>query len=211
MTTTTRERTERSGATQAPDAYEDYAPKTVPWWAPWLVALTVAAVVIGVGSYLVYGRGYFVPSMMGGDHTVPPVAGYYGGEEIHFIHTEASDPTVATMLSGMMDSPVPTVASLADMPPSALGRVFVFKNGVKPDGDRGPFGYQPDVFDSVPGDETYTPLRAISVVTWKEGARARVLRSANEMAEAEAAGEITVARPGVVVNMPIVSWPNGGR
>ncbi len=205
MTTTTTDRSER------PEAYEDFSPKVAPWWVPWLVALAVAATVIGIGSYLVYGRGYFVSSMMGDDHAVPPVAGYYGGEEIHFIHTEASDPEVATMLSGMMDSPVPTVASLADVPDSALGRVFVFKNGVKPDGDRGPFGYQPDVFDAVPGDEGYTPLRALNVVTWKDGAQPRVLRSAGAVAEAEAADEITIARPGVVVNMPIVSWPSGGR
>lgn len=210
MTTTMKDRDEREPV-QAPDAYDDYAPRTAPWWTPWLVALAVAAVVIGVGSYLVYGRGVFVPSMMGGEHTVPPVAGYYNGEEIHFIHTEASDPAVATMLSGMMDSPVPTVASLAEVPDSALRPVFVFKNGVKPDGDRGPFGYQPDVFDSVPGDEAYTPLRAINVVTWNDSAQARVLRSAKEVAEAEAAGEITIVRPNVVVDMPIVSWPNGGR
>jgi hypothetical protein len=44
---------------------------------------------------------------------VPPVYGYYGGEEVFFIHTETSDPAIASTLEGMMGSPVPVVESLA--------------------------------------------------------------------------------------------------
>jgi hypothetical protein len=207
MNTHTRDSTER------PDAYEEYAPRTRPWWVPWLIALLVAALIVGVGSYFVYGRDGDVASMgMGGDeHAIPPVFGYYAGQEIHFLHTEASDPQVAAMLSEMMDSPVIVVRSLADVPDAALGTVFVFQNGVKPEGDRGPFGFQPDVFDSVPGDPGYTPLRSVNLATWKEDAEPRVLRTAEEVHEAESAGELSIARPGIVVNMPIVRWPTGSR
>lgn len=210
MTTAMKETLERPQRSQRPEAYEEFAPKTSPWWAPWLVALTVASLVIGVGSYLIYGRGYFVPSMMARGQ-VPTIKGYYGGDEVRFQHTEASDPNVASLLTGMMDSLVATVPSLADVPPSALGTVYVFQNGVKPSGDRGPFGYQPDVFDSVPGEPTYRPLRAVNLVTWNKGVEPKVLRSADEVRRVEAAGEIVVARPGVVVNIPIVRWPTGSR
>lgn len=46
-----------------------------------------------------------------------------------------------------------TVPELAEVPDTVLGQVFVFTSGVEPEGATGPFGFQPDVSDSVPGDE----------------------------------------------------------
>jgi len=89
--------------------------------------------------------------------------------------------------------------------------VFVFANGVRPDDQRGPFGFQPDVFDTVPGDADYSPLRALNVVSWQDTREARALRSVGEIEDAQAAGELTIEQPGVVVNMPIVDWPGGAR
>jgi len=110
-----------------------------------------------------------------------------------------------------MGSPVLVVPSLADVPESALATVYVFTNGVQPDGARGPFGFQPDVFDSAPGDEGYSPLRALYLVTWRKESATEVLRSAEEVQAAIDAGRLTVERPGVVVNMPFLSWPGGHR
>lgn len=87
----------------------------------------------------------------------PPVAAYNDGEQVFFVHTETSDPEISDMLTGMMDSPVVTVPELARVPGAALAPVYVFTNGVKTDGARGPLGFQPDVFDTVPGDAEYTP------------------------------------------------------
>ncbi len=74
--------------------------------------------------------------------------------------------------------------------------VFVFTNGVK---GEGPSGFQPDVFDAAPGNPRYTPLRRVNLVTWKDGVRARVLRSVEEIQRARARSEVTVAQPAVVV------------
>ena len=134
--------------------------------------------------------------------------GFYNGNEILFIHTEASDRKVADLLTGMMGSKVIFVPSLSTVPASSLSDVFVFTNGVR---GGGPMGFQPDVFDSVPGDENYTPLRALNLVSWKEGMAAKELKSVEELKETEAKGELTISRPGAVVNMPIVKWPGGQR
>lgn len=202
-------------STDRPDAYEEFAPRLRPWWIPWLVALVVAGAVIGVGSYFAYGRETDVASMdMGADgHAVPPVKGFYAGQEMHFVHTEASDPQVAGMLTDMMGSPVIVVRRLADVPSSALADVYVFTNGVTPDDEmeRGPFGFQADVFDSVPGDAGYSPLRAVNLVTWRNEDDARVLPSLEDIEAAEVARELTIDQPGVVVNMPIIDWPGGER
>ena len=139
---------------------------------------------------------------------VPSITGYLEGREILFQHTEASDPQVAALLSEMVTSPVLVVPALAQAPPGLLANVYVFKNGVR---GGGPFKFQPDVFDHAPGSDGYRPLRAVHLVTWKDERSARLLKSAGEVVAAEKAGEITIERPGVVVNMPLVTWPGGGR
>lgn len=138
----------------------------------------------------------------------PEVKGFYKGGEVRFIHTEASDPQVASMLTMMMGPQVVVVPSLAQAPESALAGVYVFTNGLK---GGGPFGFQADVFDSVPGDQGYSPLRAVILVTWKDGVAARELRSVDEIKAAESRGELTTKRLGAVVNMPMLSWPGGHR
>lgn len=139
---------------------------------------------------------------------VPPVKAYTEGQEIRFIHTEASDPKVAELLTQMMGSPVLVVPALAKAPESMLATVYVFKNGVRGDG---PFGFQPDVFDNPPGSNAYSPLRAIHLITWKKEQAARELRTAAEVKVAEAAGELKIEQPGIVVNMPLLTWPGGRR
>ncbi len=143
---------------------------------------------------------------MGSDSNASPVKGYAEGQEILFIHTEVSDPKIAGVLTKMMGSPVPVVPSLADVPDSMVANVYVFTNGIK---DGGPLGFQPDVFDSQPGTGGYRPLRQLNLVTWKDGLQARTLKSAQEVRQAERAGEVRISRPGVVANMSMLTWPGG--
>ncbi len=139
---------------------------------------------------------------------VTNVEAYLDGRDILFQHTEVSDPKVAELLTEMMKSPVLVVPALAQAPPTMLANVYVFTNGVR---GGGPFKFQPDVFDSPPGSDGYRPLRAIHLIKWKSEGAARVLKSADEVKAAEKAGEIVIERPGVVANMPLVTWPGGGR
>jgi hypothetical protein len=90
-----------------------------------------------------------------------------------------------------------------------LTTVYVFTNGVKR--GEGPFKFQADVFDRPPGTNGYSPLRAVHLVAWKDQGKARELKSAAEVKAAEAAGDLEIKRPGVVVNMPLLTWPGGRR
>jgi hypothetical protein len=138
----------------------------------------------------------------------PPVNGYAEGREIKFMHTEVSDPKIARILTDMIGSPVFTVPSLARVPESALAHVYVFANGMK---DGGPLKFQGDVFDNLPGTPGYSPLRRIMLVTWNDRVRPRVLKSIAAVKDAEAAGELTIKDSGVVVNIPLLTWPGGHR
>lgn len=173
-------------------------------WAAILVATLATGYVLGYFVKTPGGRGMAVA----GVRNAPPVKAFAEGQTVYFIHTEASDPKVAELLTKMMDSPVLVVPALAGMPEPALAPVYVFANGLK---GGGPFGFQPDVFSSPPGNDGYRPLRAVHLVKWKNEPSARELKSVAEIKAAEAAGEVTIERPGVVVNMPMLTWPGGKR
>ena len=157
------------------------------------------------------GDAGFMGGVSGRVPVVPPVVGYAAGEEVLFIHTEASDSGIALTLTEMMGSPVPTVPALAQVPDVATAAVYVFTNGVQPSGARGPLEYQPDVFDCPLPERCYRPLRDVRMVTWARPDTARVLRSARAVRDGIAGGELREERSGVVVNMPLLSWPGGRR
>ena len=207
--------------------------RPVGFWVA--VGLTMAAVTLGFGAWWTFGldRGSQMAGgmagqpatdgQMGGDEAsmgamspdaprVPPVFAYHDGAPIAFIHTEVSDPAIAQALEGMMGSPVPTVASLADVPEESQWVVYVFTNGLVPDNTpTGPLGFQPDVFDSAPGDDTYTPLRQIVEVTWTDESQARLLTAATDIRTAADDGTLTLEPTAVVVNAPLLTWPGGQR
>lgn len=121
----------------------------------WLRNLAVTAlVVVAVGWFVLQAREQ-------SGFVVPPVDGYLDGQRIRFIHTEASDPDVASLLTDMMGSPVLTVPALVKAPQEARATVYVFTNGVA---GSGPFDFQPDVFDKPPGRPGYSPLREVVLV-----------------------------------------------
>ncbi len=164
--------------------------------------LVILVVVAAAAAAFVLGFTYLRPP------AEPPVNGYLDGQEIKFMHTEVSDPKIARILTDMISSPVFTVPSLTNIPESALARVYVFANGIK---DGGPLKFQRDVFDSPPGTPGYSPLRRIMLVTWKEVARSRILKSVAELKEAESKGWLTIKDSSAVVNIPLLTWPGGHR
>lgn len=171
--------------------------------------LVIVVLVTLAGAGLVTGQAAGqMPGMARGSNLTPPVPGFYRGERILFIHTEASDPKVAAMLTRMMGPKVLVVPSLGKIPRNLLATVYAFQSGVR---GEGPFGYQPDVFDSAPGDATYTPLRHVNLVNWQPQVKAKLLGSAEDVKAAAARGEVTVRPSGIVVNMPMLTWPGGSR
>jgi hypothetical protein len=73
--------------------------------------------------------------------------------------------------------------------------IWAFTNG--DDGQR-------NIIDTVPGRKDYTPLWAVRLVTWTDGAEVRVLRSAAAVARAQRAGDISIKAMPIVVNCPVL-------
>ena len=116
-----------------------------------------------------------------------------------------------TMMVGYKTVLVPKHTEAVDT--DKIAKLYIFTNGIsqkdaKPWGG-GPFNYQIDIFDSIPGDEEYTALRNPHLVSWNEDATPRILKTENDLLEAEKAGELTIKKTPVVVNVPVVRWPGG--
>jgi len=140
--------------------------------------------------------------------TMPLIDGYYNGEKAYFVHTEISDSDLADMLSMMVNFPTLYVPELTNVSPNDLGKVYIFTNGIPGAGPYGggPFFFQIDIFDAIPGQEGYGQLRTPYLVTWSENSSPRLLTSIEELLEAETNGELSIEKSDLVVNAPMIVW-----
>jgi hypothetical protein len=134
----------------------------------------------------------------------PVVEGWAHGKPIKYLLEEVSDPAVAKLLKDKSGFDVQTVPALANVPSKALANLYLFMNGVA---GPNPFGFQRNVIDSVPGEAGYSPLWLHTFVKWKNPAKARELKSEEQIKAAARAGEVTLERSKLVVNCPVL--PSG--
>lgn len=132
--------------------------------------------------------------------TLPLIQGFYDGQQVFYVNTEASDPGLASA-DGTTFVPKLTNAIAA----GATADLFHVTN----------FS-QPNILDAVPypvgpsnSDPDYSPLWQIHLVTWQPGFSPELLTSEDAVLAAQAAGKVTIEATTIVVNCPIVATPNG--
>jgi len=116
------------------------------------------------------------------------------------------------MMSMMVNFPTLYVPELMNISPDDLGKVYIFTNGIPGTGPYGggPFFFQIDIFDAIPGQEGYSQFRTPNLVTWSENSSPRLLTSAEELFEAEANGEVSIKKTDLTVNAPMIVWKSDG-
>jgi hypothetical protein len=82
-------------------------------------------------------------------------------------------------------------------PGNKVEPIWTFTNGT--DG-------QHNIIDTVPGQKDYTPLWQVNQVTWAAGKTPRVLKSADAVRKALAAGELEIKQTATVVNCPVLGF-----
>jgi len=138
---------------------------------------------------------------------IPLHLGYYDGDSVYFIITDASDEKHAKIISEKQGWNVEVAPPLENTPKEALSTAYLFVNGV--DG-KGIHGYQSEVVTSTPAQtETYSALTSHVHVIWTDENNARVLDSEQAVIDAEMNGEVTLVKLPVVLNMPQIVWPDG--
>ena len=138
---------------------------------------------------------------------IPLHLGYYDGDSVYFIITDASDEKHAKIISEKQGWNVEVAPPLENTPKEALSTAYLFVNGVK---GKGIHGYQSEVVTSTPAQtETYSALTSHVHVIWTDENNARVLDSEQAVIDAETNGEVTLVKLPVVLNMPQIVWPDG--
>ena len=137
---------------------------------------------------------------------IPLTKGYVNGSEVFYITTDVSDNRTAAHLTNITGFKVNYAPTLAKAPNASIANIYEFKNGIN---GSGPQGFQPNVADSQPGEENYSPLWRINLVEWEQGVIPRELKSQSDIVSAQKNRELTIMPTKIIVNCPFVQW-NGG-
>lgn len=137
--------------------------------------------------------------------SIPVSTGFIDGKIANFIATDASTQEVASSVSNTTGFKVNYAPSLANTSESARQQGFVFLNGFSGE-EGGPLGSQLSVATAVPGDPDYSPLFEINYVHWNTNNTSdiRILKSADEIFDAQQNGELTITKSNVVINSPAI-------
>jgi len=139
--------------------------------------------------------------------TIPLHHGFYNSGDVFYIITDSSEQKHADLITEQQGWKVELAPLLANAPKEALSTTYFFTNGVKGDGIH---GFQGQVFTTTPAQtDTYSALTSHVHVTWNQGATPVVLKSEQEIMDAEKSGKITLSPLSVVINMPQIIWPEG--
>lgn len=134
---------------------------------------------------------------------IPLIKGYENGNDIFFIGTDVSDQNAADQLTEFTNFTVNVAPILSQTPEAARGHVYVFTNGIN---GTGPNGFQSPVLNAKPGDETYSPLMQVNMVTWNDQSAAKEVKSVQEIIDGEKNGTIAINKTGIIANHPAVQW-----
>ena len=132
---------------------------------------------------------------------LPLIQCWYNGKPAYYIQTDASDQSVAA------DQGVNFVPSLANaIDADAVDDIYHVTNYS-----------QGNVIPSAPNptgpansDDEYTPLWQVSLVTWRSGTKPYVLKSEEDVLDAQAKGLVDIVQTDIVVNCPVIYTPTGG-
>ena len=123
------------------------------------------------------------------------------GRTIYYIVTDATPSGPAEMM-GVTDAP----SSANLIANSAAVDLFQFKDGIQ---GSGPLGFQPGIAAAAPGDENYSPMWRIFMISWNEPEKALVLETKADIDafQSEELITVTLARPMNsvhIVNSPFI-------
>lgn len=117
------------------------------------------------------------------------------GSTIYYIATDASQKGPADMLGIVFANKTQSTIST-----SAADDLYQFSNGIV---GSGPLGFQSGVGSAKQGDQYYSPMWRIQVVTWKDPAMATVLENVHDITSKSSLTDTMAA--GFIVNCPFFS------
>jgi hypothetical protein len=153
-------------------------------------SIALAAGVTAAVAATAAGAAITAVPVMGPAKTIrrPAFQGYYDGHKDTYLNTDVSSKSGARMMA------VNYSARLASI--KGLPEIYLVEGKAAPG--------QLAVFGSEPGEKTYSPLWAETILTWKAGAKPIVLKSDTQINAVEKKGTLTERDGHTVLNCPIV-------
>ena len=174
---------------------------------PVLIAIAVTSMVITNLSVKQdsFAQRQSIDNLTSINVSIPISTGFIDGKIAYFIATDASTEEVASSVSNTTGFKVNYAPTLANTSDSVRQQGFVFLNGFSGE-EEGPLGSQLSVATAVPGDPDYSPLFDINYVQWNTNntSTIRILKSADEIFEAQQNGELIITKSNVVINSPTI-------
>ena len=133
--------------------------------------------------------------------SIPVQKGYVNGNLSYFISTDASEERIVSSVTNTTKFEVNYAPTLTNTSEFGRQQGFVFTNGIL---GNGTFEHQLPVASATSGDEGYSPLFEINYVKWNNESQARILKSAADIMDAQAKGELSVEKSNVIINSPAV-------
>jgi hypothetical protein len=135
---------------------------------------------------------------------LPLSKGFVDGKLAYFVATDASEKQIVSSISNTTNYTVNYAPSLANTSQSSHQQGYVFLNGFN---GVGPMGSQLSVATAMPGDSDYSPLFQINYVKWNPNAtmNIKILKSADEILDAQKSGELTISKSNIIINSPFIS------
>lgn len=129
--------------------------------------------------------------------------GYVDGKMVSYIVTDTSDNKTSDSITESQGHKINFAPLLASIPNQYLQQGYDFLNGIQ---GEGPFGFQLPVGTALPGESDYSPLIHLNFVNWTDTANAKILKSTEEITQAEQNGDIQITPSGIIINNPAVGF-----
>lgn len=158
----------------------------------------------GLCAFLLLGAcAHSPPQTSGPQAHLPLLKGWFEGQSVFYVTTEASDAEVARVkratyaprLAYALAS-VPTAAGATNATDKVYGTVNFDQGSV--------FASAPKPLDYRNTDSAYSPLWRLVKVEWRAGTTPHTLKSEEEVLQAQDKGWVTLTATQVVLNCPIV-------
>ncbi|HXS59253.1 MAG TPA: hypothetical protein VN703_00375 [Candidatus Sulfopaludibacter sp.] len=127
--------------------------------------------------------------------------GYVDGRLAFFIATDSSDNQTAASINDSFGHRINFAPLLSSIPKLYIQQGYDFINGIK---GEGPFGFQLPIASALPGDKYYSPLVQLNFIKWNKNANARLLKSSEEIGQAQRNNELQIIKTNIIINSPAV-------
>ena len=171
----------------------------------YILSTTLVGLTFLSSIFLLLGTSYSALAIASNNNTISltTLKGYVDGVIVSYIVTDTSDNKTAESITDSQGHKINFAPLLASIPNQFLQQGYDFLNGIK---GEGPFGYQLPVGTSLPGDSDYSPLIHLNFVNWTDTTKAKILKSTDEIVQAEQNGEVQVTPSGIIINNPAVEY-----